>query len=311
MFIGDGARQPRILREGEEVLARDAHLVDAIPVEFKQAFLDDITKALRDVGGHSTMAIHPYMPRRDDVVVNFGQRKNLFAKDAIDFAVEKARIRMGLVKQGCLFPRWAHIDLGLTSDSAGLVIGHVPGFREIERDGYTEQLPIVEIDGVLEVIPPKALSGEIDFAAIRRILYRLRDMGMPIKWVTLDSFQSADTMQILRQQGFVVGYQSVDTTMVPYDITKQALYDHRVVAPPHAKLMKELCSLERDFKRGKVDHPSHGSKDCADALAGVVFGLTMRRDVWVQHSVPVTQAVSVASVMRDNDHEKSDDRRAA
>jgi hypothetical protein len=40
-----------------------------------------------------------------------------------------------------------------------------------------------------------------------------------------------------------------------------------------------------DYKKGKVDHPPHGSKDIADALAGVVYGLTMRRDVWNSHNV--------------------------
>ena len=34
-----------------------------------------------------------------------------------------------------------------------------------------------------------------------------------------------------------------------------------------------------------MDHPPHGSKDLADALAGVVYGLTMRCEVWWQHGV--------------------------
>ncbi len=34
-----------------------------------------------------------------------------------------------------------------------------------------------------------------------------------------------------------------------------------------------------------MDHPPHGSKDLADALAGVVYGLTMRCEVWWRHEV--------------------------
>lgn len=30
----------------------------------------------------------------------------------------------------------------------------------------------------------------------------------------------------------------------------------------------------------------HNSKDVSDALAGVVFGLTMRREMWAIHQVP-------------------------
>ncbi len=45
-----------------------------------------------------------------------------------------------------------------------------------------------------------------------------------------------------------------------------------------------------------MDHPPHGSKDLADALAGVVYGLTMRRDVWWQHEVnPFEEAPELAA----------------
>ena len=60
---------------------------------------------------------------------------------------------------------------------------------------------------------------------------------------------------------------------------KNALYDNRVFLPRHDKLLNELKTLEKDAKTGKIDHPSTSSKDIADALAGVVYGLTMRRDM--------------------------------
>ena len=34
-----------------------------------------------------------------------------------------------------------------------------------------------------------------------------------------------------------------------------------------------------------MDHPPTGSKDVADAMAGVVFGLTMRRETWARHRI--------------------------
>jgi hypothetical protein len=305
VFIGDGGRQPRILRPEEEVHDRDRELVDHVPIEFLSEFNDDITKALRDIAGRSTLAIHPYLPRREDVLCNFGRRKNVFVRESVDFAREKVQLRTNLIRLS-KEPRWAHIDLGVSSDSAGLCIGHVNRFEKVDRGGHNEVLPIIEIDGVLEVIPPRGTGGEIDFASIRRILYKLRDMGMPIKWVTLDSFQSVDTMQILRQQGFVTGYVSVDKTMIPYDLTKQALYDHRLLIPEHQKLQRELTSLERDFKKGKIDHPPKGSKDTADALAGVVFGLTTRREIWLNHKVSIHQAISVASMIRDQEYERGE-----
>jgi hypothetical protein len=303
IFIGDGARQPRVIADGEIISEDDRHLIDAIPIEFRADFTDDITKALRDIAGKSTLAIHPFMPRREDVAANFGRRPSVFTVEVFNQQGLKLRIRDNLVIRNPDCPRWVHIDLGISSDSAGLVIAHVPKFMEMKRGEGTEYLPVIEVDGALEIPPPPGKRGEIDFAGIRRILYKLRDMGMQIKWVSLDSFQSTDTMQILRRNGFIVGYQSIDTTNVPYDLTKQALYDHRVIAPAHEKLVKELVSLERDFRRGKVDHPAKGSKDIADSLAGVIFGLSMRRDVWAQHRIPLSQAVSIASHI--NDHEDS------
>ena len=50
----------------------------------------------------------------------------------------------------------------------------------------------------------------------------------------------------------------------------------------HEKLGEELLKLEFDARRQKVDHSAHGkqgSKDLADAVAGVVYQLSRRREV--------------------------------
>ncbi len=103
--------------------------------------------------------------------------------------------------------------------------------------------------------------------------------------VSADTYQSADTLQLLSQQDFVTGVRSIDRDPRPYDVLKTALYDGRVELPAHDALLRELLALERDARTGRVDHPPHGSKDLADALAGVVYGLTMRCEVWWQHEV--------------------------
>lgn len=286
VFLGDENRKPRVLASGEQVPFTDLNLLDEVPVEFAQEFKDDIIKALRDIAGRSTLAIHPFMADTERVTQNFGKRLSVIDKEVVNFVDQKPILYPRRITNP-RFKRFAHLDLALTGDSAGLVIGHCPGFKTVKLSETTETLPIIAIDCALEIRPPP--SGEIEFAKIRMILYTLRKLGLPITWVTLDSFQSADTMQILRTEGFTTGYQSMDTTMVPYQITKAALYDGRVPMPVHTKLKRELLTLERDFKRGKIDHTAHGSKDIADALAGVVFGLTMRRDTWSTHNVnPVT-----------------------
>ena len=127
----------------------------------------------------------------------------------------------------------------------------------------------------------------------------LRDLGMDLRFVTADSFQSADTLQQLRLKGFSTGRQSVDKDPRPYEILKSTIYDGRLELPQHDTLKRELLALELDPKTGRVDHPVRGSKDCADALAGVVFGLSMSLDVWHQHGVdPYRDAPKFANRIR-------------
>jgi hypothetical protein len=247
----------------------------------------------------STLARHPFFSEVDKVTRCFGVRKSVIEQEVVDFQLSRPVVHKNRITEP-EFKRFAHIDLALTHDSAGLVIGYVPKFVTVRKEESYEKLPVIAIDCALEVRAP--INGEIEFSNIRRILYKLREFGMPIVWVTLDSYQSADTMQILRSEGFVTGYQSMDTTIVPYQLTKSALYDGRLHAPEHKRLKRELLTLERDFKRDKIDHPAHGSKDIADALAGVVYGLTMRREVWTQHNVNPMVAPSVYQNMMEKRH---------
>ena len=127
LFLGDVARKPRILEEGAEAAPDDAHLVMEVPDEFRSEFTRDILSAIRDIAGSATFALHPF-------IVN----------------TEAVRSRSASVNRCC---RWraptlsrrpsilsephhpagraadAHVDLGLTGDSAGVAVGWVEGFR--------------------------------------------------------------------------------------------------------------------------------------------------------------------------------------
>src|SRR5262249_51837680 len=85
------------------------------------------------------------------------------------------------------------------------------------------------------------------------------------------------------------GLLSLDTDSLAYDVAKQAFYDQRVLAPEHQRAQQEFARLERDPKTRKVDHSPQGSKDCSDAMAGVILGLTMRREIWSRHGIPLNQ----------------------
>lgn len=289
VFCGDAAHKPRIMAEGEILSADLDHLVVDVPIDFRSEFDRDLLSAIRDIAGMATLAIHPYILDTDAVNEAFGQRKSILSRDDCDFVDTTVKLFPGRIERP-KEPRFAHIDLGLTGDSAGLAVGHVSKFMEMQRGGWSETLPIIEYDLLLEVKPPK--QGEISFTSIRQLIYTLRDLGMNLKWVSLDSYQSRDTIQILSGQNFVAGMQSMDVDTIAYDILKAALYDRRVRSPACARAQLEITRLERDPKKGKIDHPPGGSKDLSDAMAGVAYGLTMRREIWLRHGIPITKVPS-------------------
>ena len=114
---------------------------------------------------------------------------------------------------------------------------------------------------------------------------------MNLNWITYDSYQSADSLQLLRRAGFVTGKKSIDTDSVPYDVMRTAFYDGRIQAPEHPKALEEIIRLERNPKTGQIDHAPRFSKDCADAVAGVVYGLTNQRAIWARRRVPTRGAI--------------------
>jgi hypothetical protein len=284
LFLGDVARKPRILEDGAEAAANDAHLVMEVPDEFRSEFTRDILSAIRDIAGSATFALHPFIVNTEAVAKAFGVRQSVLSTQETDFVARPSIYPTRILRPD--EPRMAHVDLGLTGDSAGVAVGWVEGFAKVPRSDNTfEMMPVINLDLILEVKPPQ--GGEIEFENIRTLFYKLREVGMNLKWISFDTFQSADSIQLLRQKGFTTGTYSMDTTSIPYDFTKSAFYDGRIKAPVHDKALSEMMRLERNPQSGLIDHPPNFSKDCSDAVAGVVFGLTNRREIWVRHGVPM------------------------
>lgn len=288
VFIGDTRRQPRILRDGESLCEIDRALELRVPFEYLEDFQRDIHEALREIGGVSTLATHPYLVNREAVAACIGRRESVLSRTTVDFSTQGLAAHCSRITSPAE-PRWIHVDLAVTADAAGIACGHVSEFVKISRGDKIELLPQVQIDFTLRVMPPQ--NGEISFSRIREMLYNLTANGLNIRWVSFDGFQSTDSIQQLRIRGYQSGVRSVDRTTEPYDVLKAALYDGRVNAPSDPHLLHELLSLEMDYERGKIDHPPGGSKDVADSLAAVVHGLTYRRETWANHGVPLGGAL--------------------
>jgi hypothetical protein len=176
--------------------------------------------------------------------------------------------------------RVGHLDIAYSGDgdALGFAMGHV---REvIEIDG--ELKPYIVFDLLLRMKAPA--GGEIFLADVRHRIYALRNKyKFKLVHVTMDGFESTDTKQQLERKRIGTEYVSVDKQLLPYHDLREALYEDRIEFPKYMVhlepgdtdlveiAVKELTELIDDGS--KVDHPHDGSKDVADAMAGVTFTL--------------------------------------
>jgi hypothetical protein len=268
-----------------------------IPMDYKPEFESDLEGSLRDVAGVATEAVSPFIHRIEKIteachpgLPQAVNNEEWTAGTLLEFdwnvACEKFTRRLpgGYSEEGWRprrhpdAVRFAHIDPALSGDSAGICIAHVSHWTEVTRKDqvgqeYTELSPVIETDLLLSVRPPP--GDEIFLGDLRSIIYQFAEHGFTIALCSLDRYQSADTMQQLRQRGIDSELTSVDRTPEPYEMTKTAIYEGRIHLQANAKLLTELQQLQRVPKGGgyKIDHPKMGSKDVADALAGVCYNL--------------------------------------
>lgn len=279
-FYYDTSRRQIVPNRIAEMVGAEGRTLLKIPEVYRASFVTNPEKAMRDLAGMPTTAGDPFIGLPDKVYA------------ARDRWVKRYGIDTGPVDPGGVIATWfmakdglkrvVHVDVAYSEkgDALGMVMGHV---REVvEIDG--EMKPYIVIDLMYR---EKALPGrEIFLGKIRQIIYALkRSRRFKITKVTTDGFQSTDFRQQMQKNRFEVDVVSVDKDMLPYSDLRDALYEDRIDMPPYLVdliqndgtrervdiAMKEIIDLKDTGK--KVDHPDGGSKDVADAVAGVVFTL--------------------------------------
>lgn len=256
------------------------HLME-IPTLYKKQFMSDPDKALRDLAGIPPKVGNPFIGMNhllDPPPMLWAKR---FSQKGSPVSTNLAQPQFAdWFKANDRLIRVVHIDLAYSSegDALGMAMGHVRELKEIDD----ELRPYVVFDFVLRMRP---IPGrEIVIGDVRKILYHLRDnLGYRIKKVTLDGFQSTDTIQQLQKKRFDADYLSIDRNLLPYQDLRDAIYDQRIEWPRHMAYMQhgttklvdivlqELSGLVDVGK--KIDHPPGGSKDIADCMAGVTHTL--------------------------------------
>lgn len=269
-----------IVPPGPAELVQSSSIVK-IPATYQKDFETDPVKALRDLAGIPPAVEDPFIS----------------AVDRIDEAQEKWMVRYSDLKytvdsspnNPAFHPDWfstdklkraVHVDIGYSQhgDALGIAMGHVPEIVEI--DG--ELKPYIVFDMLLRLKPSGGQN--LMLSDFRQIIYYLRDeLKFNIAVVTFDGFQSVDSQQIMKQKRFNTAELSVDKKKGPYEDLRQAIYEKRIEFPPYMTYLnkgdlekvniakKELMELTDTGP--KIDHPPKGSKDLADAMAGVSYVL--------------------------------------
>jgi len=91
---------------------------------------------------------------------------------------------------------------------------------------------------------------------------------------------------------------------------KTALAESRLWLPEHLTLKEEVKELRQDLSTGKIDHPPYLSKDIADAVAGSVFKLSLRKATFKKHGTPPTLQEMVSMLRSDERKETKNKKRS-
>jgi hypothetical protein len=300
-FWFDPKRKQLVPEIALDILGRE-NLIE-IPNAYRKDFQNNPEKALRDHAGIPPIVGAAFISMIDRVEAC----RDKWHKR---FGVDESPVMPNAVKPE--FHSWfnatdtirrvMHVDIGLTSDALGMAIGHVRELKEV--DG--ELKPVIVFDALMRI---KALPGrQVQLAEMRQIIYYLRDeLGFRIKKVTLDGFESTDTMQQLTRKKIIGEYLSIDRNILPYHDLREAIYEGRCEFPRymtylrHGDVVQEEIAVREllqliEKETGKIDHPDGGSKDVSDAMAGVCTTLMGDRTYRRGLSSGVTNSPTSAAI---------------
>lgn len=252
-----------------------------IPVVYKDQFKTNPEKALKDLAGIPPLVSDPFISLTHRI---YSCRDRWIEHNGPTGPVDENNRIEPWFRALNSIKRVAHLDLAYSGqgDALGLAMGHVS--EVIEMDGEIKPYIVIDLLYRLQAAP----GNEIFLGDIRRFIYSLRDdLKFKLELVTMDGFQSKDTEQQLARKRFSTDYVSVDRQVLPYHDLREAIYENRIEFPPYVVnlapgsserveiAVKELGELME--VNGKIDHPVSGSKDVADALAGVTTTLVGNR----------------------------------
>lgn len=283
VYKGSDTKPPAtIVDSNKHLYEGEPENIIQVPEEHHDAFEADIHEALRDLAGVSigssyrlfrlkdrlnkSMAVTPLFP--ETIQLDFDDDTDQISNYVNIKGYFKNPLSSGV-------PRFIHIDVGISGDRLGIAASYIHSFKQRNtRDIHTfeeieESVPTMVTEWAIGIEPTP--GKQVPLFKIRGFLQWLSQQGYPIGKITMDGFQSTDTIQQLKKMSYDAALLSMDKTSGPYVAFRNSVYEGRTSLPKHELLKKELLELELTPDGSKVDHPEQGSKDVADAVGGSIY----------------------------------------
>lgn len=283
---------PQVLESEQDVEKhrKAGHEIIQIPntTDIVRAFKRNPIKAFRDYIGEDPASDRKrnFLPRPEILDRQVSMTlPNLFGDGVIELGEQFRNLPLNeffdptkAMNQGA--PRAVHVDLSKSQDSTGISMVHYIPLDALDRDIPGRERMFIT-DFCLEIKP---FSGDkIPIPNIRRFIYDLIvEFGFNIQKITFDGYQSVSVMQELRMSERIdtdritIENLSVDENRGPYDLLRGTIRDGTIILVNQETVKGELKGL---IDTGtKWDHPSGGSKDVSDSLAGAVWNASDLED---------------------------------
>lgn len=267
-----------------------------IPIELVNQFVVNPLNALRDYASIPTDAITPFFT--DLVKLEESCKKEYHNPfDSIERSFDSS-----LYCDDDFF-RYMHVDLAKIKDGLGISMCHIPYWIKTsvmvenkEAQRYEEMeisLPYIKFDFIGRVVSQD--KQEILISTAQDLIFELsQNRNFYIHLITFDRFESTQTIQTLRENGYNVSHLSVDRTAykvivdfekdfnirkdttekqynAAFEILRYAISDSRIYVPYHEDWEKEGKGLEYLADKDVVIKSPHSTDDLMQSCAGSAF----------------------------------------
>ncbi len=259
VYKGQGQTPPQIVDEGSPLFESE-HVVD-VPIELDTAFrAQPINVALRDICGIPSIEIGNFVVEMERAKSCF-DRKNMFTTESCTFqGGDLPMVWKSFLANARTDRTWfCHLDLSRTTDSTGMAIGYV--------DKWVHNRPKIVVAGLLEV--PPVPGHVVPWDAIINFIFRA-SKRIPLYCISADQVGYHYLVEQFPQWGFKIAKISDNPNSEIYHKFLTSLVEGDISIANHPRTIDELLALMVDEKTGKVSKPAGGTKDCVDALVGLV-----------------------------------------